>query len=69
MTGPKIIAESTPEQPQSRDALMATTATGIRRANNGAWCAVKHGRLIDTFAGLGSKAAAIRAAGTNRVIG
>jgi hypothetical protein len=65
MTGPKILADMMfePEPPTPRG-----PQTGIRRTNTGGWAAIKRDRLVDTFVGIGSKAAAIRAAGTNRVI-
>lgn len=69
MTGPKIIQTAPTEDEQVKLDLTAHHATGIRRTNTGGWAAVKNGRLIDTFSGLGCKVAAIRAAGTNTVIG
>lgn len=63
MTGPKILAEAIPPP-----YIAPKPTTGIRRTNTEGWAAVKGGRLVDTFEGIGSKAAAIRAAGTNRII-
>jgi hypothetical protein len=42
--------------------------TGIRRTVQGGWAAIKDGRLVRDFTGTGSKAKAIKAAGTNAVI-
>ena len=55
----------------------ATTERGIRRQATGAWLAVERDvrdgqvtreRMLDSFAGPGSKARAIQTAGSNRVI-
>lgn len=62
MTGPKIIADTREDggcHPVQRK------TTGIRRVNSGGWAAIREGRLVDTFTGPGSRAAAITAAGTN----
>lgn len=47
--------------------------TGIRRvyyghSATGGWAAIVGGRLVSEHSGVGCKAAAIRAAGTNRVL-
>lgn len=61
--GPKIIAETSPEPdaPRSPD----EGQTGIRRSLTGGWCAIVNGRLVKEFIGMGCKARAIEAAGTN----
>jgi hypothetical protein len=64
--GPKIIRDESADEQLA--VLATTTHTGIRRTNSGGWAAVKDGRLIDIFTGVGSKAAAIQAAGSNAVI-
>jgi hypothetical protein len=56
----EIQIEAALREPTARD--------GIRRTNSGSWAAIRDGRLVNEFRGSGSKAAAIRAAGTNRVI-
>ncbi len=45
------------------------TATGIRKANSGAWVAIRRGRVVESYTGAGAKRLAIQAVGTNRVIG
>ena len=41
--------------------------TGILRAGN-TWRAIRNGKLVGEFEGVGSKAAAIKVAGTNRAV-
>lgn len=67
MTGPKILArpeEAAEDTPQT----IPANATGIRRTNTGGWAAIVGGRLKAEFRGMGSKARAIRSAGTNAVV-
>lgn len=66
--GPRIIRDESLMAHIAMERAAAMPRTGIRRCNSGAWAAVREGRLIDTFAGPGSKASAIRAAGSNTVI-
>lgn len=64
MLGPKIIRDASADrepEPRPRE-------TGIRRDNTGRWSAIRDGRLLGSFGGPGSKAAAIRVAGTNKVV-
>ena len=48
-------------------ARLRSTQSGIRRCDAG-WAAISEGRLVEEYAGAGSKRAAIEAAGTNAVI-
>lgn len=64
MTGPKIIEQVHPREDGGCAPVQRVT-TGIRRVNSGGWAAIRNGKLIDSFTGSGSRAAAIRAAGTN----
>lgn len=52
--------------------LAATAAptkdTGIRLSNCGEWVAVRNGRYVGSFKGIGAKRSAILAAQSNRVI-
>jgi hypothetical protein len=66
MLGPKIIADE-PIHPREDGGCHSVEriTTGVRRANSGGWAAIRNGKLIDSFTGPGSRAAAIRAAGTN----
>jgi len=66
--GPRIVRDESLMNYIADERAAAQPRTGIRRGNTGAWAAIKDGRLIDSFSGPGSKAAAIRAAGTNTVI-
>lgn len=62
MLGPKVIANT---REDGGCAPVTRNVTGIRRVNSGGWAAIRSGRLVDTFTGSGSRAAAIQAAGTN----
>ena len=62
MTGPKIIRDT---REDGGCAPVIRAATGIRRTNSGGWAAIHAGRLVGSFTGPGSRAAAIQAAGTN----
>jgi hypothetical protein len=64
MIGPKIIGMA---NPQDGSTPTLPRETGIRK-RGGVWIAVKDGRMVDSFTGPGCKAAAIQAAGTNRVL-
>jgi hypothetical protein len=65
MTGPKIIGMA----PEPAAITPQPKRTGIMRGRSrGEWIAVREGRMVDAFSGAGSKAAAIRSAGTNAVI-
>lgn len=55
------------EHPTYDQAQGKPAQTGIQRGRRG-WIAVRQGRLIDEYVGVGSKAAAIQVAGTNRVL-
>jgi len=48
-------------------ARLRSKQSGIRRSDVG-WAAICEGRLVEEYAGAGSKRAAIEAAGTNAVI-
>lgn len=55
------------EHPTYEQAPALPKQSGIKRTQRG-WTAIRAGRLVDEFAGTGSKARAIQAAGTNQVI-
>jgi hypothetical protein len=59
--GPKILNQPTFAQA----AGSKHGSTGIRPTTDGAWAAVKNGRLVGTFHGRRGRLAAIRAAGTD----
>lgn len=63
--GPRIVRDDT----ALARILPAGPRTGIRRTNSGGWAAVKDGRLVADYSGIGAKRSAIEAAGTNREIG
>lgn len=67
MTGPRIIGKAAPD-PSHLVALASAKPTGIRRTNTGGWAAIRDGRLVASYVGLGAKREAIRDAGTNEVI-
>jgi len=48
-------------------ARLRSAQSGIRRSAGG-WAAIRDGRLVDEYVGVGSKRSAIEAAGTNAVI-
>lgn len=63
------IIDATPAEPEATlNPEPKPKPTGIRRTAQGGWAAVKNGRLVRDFVGTGSKARAIKAAGTNAVI-
>ena len=69
--GPRILAmpEQTTVTPDEHvQRARDEGKTGIRRLASGAWAAVIDGRLVDEWSGPGSKAQAIRKAGTNEVL-
>lgn len=68
MPGPKIIAEADPHVFELAAVDPHEDATGIRRTNTGGWAAIKDGRLRGEWRGPGSKARAIRSAGTDAVL-
>lgn len=71
----RILYDPTVDPPEADPTVTPVSVerrTGIRRfyrstADVG-WAAIVNGRLISEHQGMGCKAAAIRAAGTNRVI-
>ena len=66
MNGPRIIAEHVPDPEPLRSPDEGKT--GIRKLATGAWAAIVGGKLAGEWSGLGSKARAIREAGTNTVL-
>jgi hypothetical protein len=69
--GPKIIRTEAPEPTKAeagrarREQRQREQQTGIRRTLNG-WAAIRKGRLIAEYTGLGAQPKAIQTAGTNR---
>ncbi len=68
----KILFDPTIDPPEADPTIQPASVsrqTGIMRLRRGTgWVAVKAGRLVSEHSGPGCKAAAIQAAGTNRVI-
>lgn len=66
--GPKIIRDESLMHYVETARAERMPRTGIRRGNTGDWAAIKDGRLVQSFSGIGAKRAAIQAAGTNTVV-
>lgn len=67
--GPKIIRDESGLMDYIAEQRAASIPrTGIRRTNSGGWAAIKDGRLLDTFNGVGAKRIAIQRAGSNTVV-
>lgn len=66
--GPRIVRDESLMEYIADERAARMPRTGIRRTNSGGWAAIRDGRLIDSYSGIGAKRAAIAAAGTNTVI-
>lgn len=68
MNGPRIIRIENPE-PTHKPRVKRDRSTGIRKAANGEWSAIRDGRLIGDYGkGINGRRVASRVAGTSEVI-